>query len=269
MKLSVFPKTSLIARAVAASLGLAVVASLVLDDGLIGRAQAAESTAKGQAGSSDRGGRSTGSSTSGQGGPSADSDAKGPKYGGGGSKPAPGTQGGKPVWAQEGIPSDLELGRLNVARAPAQVFDRQLAEALKTLDPKFYNAVVAIADNTSLSSEQKLAALQELVKQTFTDDTLLRIDSPLQNLALYKDMMLDGKIIAPTATLDAASSTTRLVLLTAVFIGGASDKTVPISTATVEAINKIMSLTLPSSVSAADIAAWAEAVRLAIVEAHG
>ena len=121
----------------------------------------------------------------------------------------------------------------------------------------------------SLSSEQKLAALQDLVKQTFTDDTLLRIDSPLQNLALYKDMMLDGKIIASTATLDAASSATRLVLLTAVFIGGASDKTVPISAATVEAINKIMSLTLPSSVSAADIAAWAEAVRLAIVEAHG
>jgi hypothetical protein len=219
---------------------------------------------KGTGGSSDVGGRG-----SGQGGPSADSDAKGPKYGGAGSKPVPGTQGGKPVWAQEGVPSDLELGRLSVVRAPGQVIDRQTAEALSTLQPAFYNQVIAIADNATLTLEQKVAALQALVKLSFTDTTLVRIDSPLQNLGLYKDLMVDGKIVASTATYDTTSSATRALLLAAVFIGSASDKTITVSTATVDAINKIMALTLPTGLSATDVAGVAEAVRVAIAEAHG
>jgi hypothetical protein len=210
-----------------------------------------------------------GGSGKGQGGPSGDSDAKGPRFGGTGSKPAPGTQGGKPVWAQEGLPSDLELGRLSVVRAPAHVIDRSLAEALATLQPAFYNQVVAIADNPALTLDQKVAALQALVKLTFTDTTLVRIDSPLQNLALYKDLLLDGKIVATAATYDATSSATRALLLAALFVGTASDKTVPVSTATVDAINKIMVLALPVGVSATDVAAVAEAVRQAIAEAHG
>ena len=216
--------------------------------------------------SSDVGGSGSGS---GQGGPSADSDAKGPRFGGTGSKPTPGTQGGKPVWAQEGLPSDLELGRLSVVRAPAHVIDRSLAEALATLQPAFYNQVIAIADNPALTLDQKVAALQALVKLTFTDTTLVRIDSPLQNLALYKDLLLDGKIVATAATYDASSSATRALLLAALFVGTASDKTVPVSTATVDAINKIMVLALPAGVSATDVAAVAEAVRQAIAEAHG
>lgn len=215
-------------------------------------------------GSGDVGGRG-----SGQGGPSADSDAKGPRYGGAGSKPVPGTQGGKPVWAQEGVPSDLELGRLSVVRAPGQVIDRQTAEALSTLQPAFYNQVIAIADNATLTLEQKVAALQALVKLSFTDTTLVRIDSPLQNLGLYKDLMIDGKIVATTATYDTTSSATRALLLAAVFIGSASDKTITVSTATVDAINKIMALTLPTGLSATDVAGVAEAVRVAIAEAHG
>jgi hypothetical protein len=210
-----------------------------------------------------------GGSGSGQGGPSSDSDAKGPRFGGSGSKPTPGTQGGKPVWAQEGLPSDLELGRLSVVRAPAQVIDRSLAEALATLQPAFYNQVIAIADNPALTLEQKVAALQAVVKLSFTDATIVRIDSPLQNLGLYKDLLVDGKIVATTATYDTTSSATRALLLAAVFVGSASDKTVPVSTATVDAINKIMELALPVGVSATDVAAVAEAVRVAIAEAHG
>ncbi|MGA8049749.1 MAG: hypothetical protein WCA09_06185 [Burkholderiales bacterium] len=204
----------------------------------------------------------------GQGGPSGDSDAKGPKYGGAGSAPVPGTQGGKPVWAQEGIPSDLELGRLNVVRAPAHVIDDSLATALAALQPAFYDQVVAIA-NSSLSEADKIAALQTLVKQSFTDTTLVRIDSPLENLGLYKDLLTDGKIVATSATYDTTSNVNAALLLAAVFVGSASDKTIPVSTATVDAITKILQLTLPSGVSADAIAAYAEAVRVAIVEAHG
>ena len=246
----------------------------------MGSSHAQDSTPKGSAGARGgaggeaRGGSkgaATGGSTTtpkGQGGPSSDSDAKGPKFGGDGSKPTPGTQGGKPVWAQEGLPADLELGRLNVARAPAQVIDRSLEEALSTLSPAFYNAVIAIADNTAMSAADKLAALKSLVVLSFTDTTMVRVDSPLQNLGLYKDILADSKIVAPTATFDASTSANRLLLLTAVFVGSASDKTVPVSTATVDALNKIMTLTLPAGVTSAEVAVWAEAVRQAIVVGH-
>jgi len=245
----------------------------------MGSSHAQDSTPKGSAGARGGAGAAgggskgagTGGSTAtpkGQGGPSSDSDAKGPKFGGDGSKPTPGTQGGKPAWAQEGLPADLELGRLNVARAPAQVIDRSLEEALSTLSPAFYNAVIAIADNTAMSAADKLAALKSLVVLSFTDTTMVRVDSPLQNLGLYKDILADSKIVAPTATFDASTSATRLLLLTAVFVGSASDKTVPVSTATVDALNKIMTLTLPAGVTSAEVAVWAEAVRQAIVVGH-
>lgn len=272
---------SKIAIATAASLGMAVSVSNIAPSWLAAiapmpAAHAQSGTPKGQGGpGADRGskgkhGSSTdsGSSGSGQGGPSDDSDAKGPKYGGGGSKPAPGTQGGKPAWAQEGIPSDLELGRLNVARAPSHVLDRSLADALSSMQPTFYNQVLAIADNASLNMDQKVAALQALVKSTFADTSIVMVDSPLQNLALYKDMLTTGQIVSSSGTYD-ANTATRSLLLAAVFIGTASDKTLPVSTATVDAINKIMSLTLPDGVSDVELGAAAEAVRAAISEAHG
>lgn len=275
---------SKISIATAAALGLAAAIGGTAPTWLasvapISSVYAQDGTPKGAGGpSGDRGSRGArgsgagsdaGSSGSGQGGPSADSDAKGPRFGGSGAKPESGTQGGKPVWASEGIPSDLELGRLSVVRAPAHVLDRSLAEALSTLQPSFYNQVIAIADNAGLTMDQKVAALQTLVKLSFTDTTVVRVDSPLQNLGLYKDLLIDGKIVAPAATYDATSSATRALLLAAVFIGSASDKTVPVSTATVDALNKIMSLTLPVGVSATDLGAVAEAVRVAIAEAHG
>ena len=114
------------------------------DDG-VPKGQGGPTGEHGQRGSktpSEVGGRGQG-----QGGPSGDSDAKGPRYGGEGSKPAAGTQGGKPVWAQEGVPSDLELGRLSVVRAPSHVIDQSLASALAALQPAFYDQVVAIANN--------------------------------------------------------------------------------------------------------------------------
>ncbi len=271
-----------IAIATAASLGMVMSVSSTAPNWLaslapISSAHAQSGTPKGAGGpSAERGnkgkrGSSTdaGSSGSGQGGPSADSDAKGPKYGGGGSKPAPGTQGGKPAWAQEGIPSDLELGRLNVARAPSHVLDRSLADALSSMQPAFYNQVLAIADNAALTMDQKVAALQTLVKQTFTDTSVVMVDSPLQNLALYKNLLTTGQIVSSSGTYDASTSATRALLLAAVFIGTASDKTLPVSTATVDAINKIMTLTLPTGVSDAELGAIAEAVRAAIAEAHG
>lgn len=239
----------------------------------VAAAQAAEGTkgAKGAGGpTTDQGKKGSASgSGQGQGGPSADSDAKGPKYGGGGSQPAPGTQGGAPVWAKEGVPSDLELGRLSVVRAPSQVLDRQLAEALNTMSPAFYSAVIAIANDASKDAAAKLAALIALVKQSFTDPTMVRVDSPLQNLALYKDVFVDGIINASAGTISATTYNSALMMM-AVFIGSASDKTITITQATVDAINKIMLLTPAAGApTSAEVSNWAEEVRKAIAEAHG
>jgi hypothetical protein len=204
--------------------------------------------------SSDHGARGTkapsevGGRGQGQGGPDETSDAKGPRYGGAGAKPASGTQGGRPAWAG-GTVDDVELGRLNVARAPSHVLDRSLAEALATLDPALYS----------------LPTLQAVI-DAIKAGTLVRVDSPLANLGLYKDMVLDGTIGDGTKIVVTADN---YVLLAAIFIGGASDKTLPISVETVKAVNTILGLILPATVTEAQIATSAEAVRLAILEAHG
>lgn len=79
-------------------------------------------------------------------------------------------RGGRPVWAQEGLP-EVELGRLNAARAPDFVLDRALIKA-----------------HESLSSGDE------------SD-----IHSPLQNLALYKEAVLSGNLTAAADYLGHAS----------------------------------------------------------------
>ncbi len=190
---------------------------------------------------------------SGQGGPSAESDGQGPKSQAG--KPAEGKKG-KPVWAQEGIPA-VELGRLSVARSPDQVLDRQLAEAVSTIN--------------ALSVEDK-AALVALYDGGISDiiasitpatwDSLVIIDSPLQNLAVLRDLY-DGGTVALSSYLTSPKDD-----LAAVLIGVASDKTLPISRDTVVALNVILNLGLSDS-DITKIAINAEAVRQAVLLAHG
>lgn len=189
-------------------------------------------------------------SGSGQGAPSADSDAKGPRYSGGAST---GSKGGKPTWSQEGIDESVEMGRLNVARSPEKVIDKAAASALATLQA-----------NPALYQLPNLTAVIAAIKSgTLPDGTaIVRIDSPLENLGLYKDLLKDGSIAGFTTTLSTAD-------LAAIFLGGAADKTVPIATATVNNINTILKLPAMSPEQAAAVAASADAVRAAILEAHG
>lgn len=187
----------------------------------------------------------------GSGAPGEDSDAKGPRFSGG---QGDAEHGGKPAWAQEGVPSDVELGRLNVARSPAKVLDRSLAEALATLSvsPDLYQLK---------SLDDVIAAIKS---GTLPDGTaIVRIDSPLENLALYKDLLQDGKIVLP----DGSTFTTTLsdTDLAAIFLGGASDKTVEVTDQTVEALGTILDVTADDPVALAD---KADDVREAIYEAH-
>jgi hypothetical protein len=198
-----------------------------------------------QAGQDKQGGQGTG-----QGGPDPDSDAKGPQAGG----PADtGSSGGKPVWAQEGIP-EVELGRLSVARSPDQVLDRAYNEALATMTPEmidFYNIA---------AGEGGMLALQDALSNEW--DELSLIDSPLQNLALMKDA-LDG-----TSALTSMGVSTDNDTLLAIFLGVASDKTVPISADTVVAVTTILGTAVTGDAATA-LAAEAEAIRIAVLAGHG
>jgi len=161
--------------------------------------------------------------------------------------------GRRPVWAQEGIP-EVELGRLNVSRAPGRVLARAEGEALATYSE-------AMAELYSLDADQAAA----LLSTRFYD--VSRYDSPLQNLALYKDVMTFGDTrlkaidpnVAPASQLD----------LAAIFLGSASDKTIPISEDTVIALNRILGLVELGSDDRSTLATKAETVRAAILAGHG
>lgn len=156
--------------------------------------------------------------------------------------------GGQPVWAQEGIP-EVELGRLNVVRAPGNVLDHAVAEALSNLSS-------AQADNYSLSAEQFAA----LVATDY--DNVDRIDSPLENIGLYRDLMKSGSIppgVNPATTLD----------LAAILFGSASDKTIPVTAERVLAINTILGVPALSDADTQVLANKANAVRAGILTGHG
>ena len=172
------------------------------------------------------------------------------KGGGSGQKPTADSQGGKPVWAQEGIP-EVELGRLSVVRAPSQVIQKAEAEAIASFDPTKSAALY------SMTAE----AFAAHVKANY--DTVVRIDSPLENLGLYKDFLVESKTalpgVTPASKLD----------LAAIFLGSASDKTIAVTADTVTAVTKILGLPDFTAAETAALAAKADAVRAAIEEGHG
>ncbi len=171
-------------------------------------------------------------------------------YGGyrGGDNVEGSLRGGRPPWAQEGIP-EVELGRLNVARAPRHVLDRAGSEALATWQ-------AAMAELYGMSAEDAAA----LLAANYRD--VVRYDSPLQNLALYRDLMTFGGTelaVTPASQLD----------LAAILLGSASDKNIPVSEDTVIALHIILGLDPLSDTERAILAAKAEAVRQGILTGHG
>lgn len=135
-------------------------------------------------------------------------------------------RGQRPVWAQEGIP-DVELGRLNVSRAPSRILARAEDEALAT----YLEEMAALYNLTA-------DAAASLLESSFRD--VSRYDSPLQNLALYKDVMIFGD--TQLREIDSGVVAASQLDLAAIFLGSASDKTIPISEDTVVALNRILGL---------------------------
>jgi hypothetical protein len=193
----------------------------------------------------------------GQRGPSSDSDGT-PHRG----QPAPGERGGRPVWAGDGAIPVVELGRLNVARAPSRVLETRYAELLANwatigvTSMTLGGVTYTVAELYSLPAAQFAALLQSYY------DQITRIDSPLENLGLLRTLYINPTNMLPGVT---PASTNDLA---AIAIASASDKTIPVTNETVIALSTILGLSILAS-DVPTIAAAAELVRLAIVAGHG
>jgi len=251
-------RTSLVLGVSAFAIGVAMlgIASDTPFKGLVGAAIASSHGGGEQTGEGNQGGGNQGGSDGGHddGGhddttdtthdDGEESDGRGPRAG-----QSSDSAGGKPVWAQEGLP-EIELGRLNVARSPEHVLDRSYDEVLANFTPE-------MAEFYSMTLDEAITAL------TTNFDNLSFVDSPLQNLALFKDA-LDG-----TSVLDGLLGVTNTNdTLLAMFLGAASDKTVPITSETAYAVAMILGTELTEAEATA-LAADAEAIRIAILAGHG
>lgn len=139
---------------------------------------------------------------------------------------------------------EVDFGRINEARSPDTVFATQLEDVIVRL---------ATADCTSLDPAGRLVATTDGIT-ALVDDKMLRqvdhldgipaeasvsatIDSPLQNLAIYREMMLKGSIgVDLPGGADPLTSAARA-------LGAASDKAGLINVDLVAYLNQIMELT--------------------------
>lgn len=120
---------------------------------------------------------------------------------------------------------EVDFGRINEARSPESVFAAQMSDVIVNL---------ATADCLSLDPAGRI------VTSNVADDlsvTSGAIDSPLQNMAMYRQLILTGTLQAPlpegAGALDMAARA----------IGAASDKTGLVSIDLIAYLNQIMGLT--------------------------
>ena len=134
-----------------------------------------------------------------------------------------------------GCTQEVDFGRMNNARAPASVFESQLDDVVVNL---------ATADCVSLDPAGRLVTSRVETVEVELDEyvdvvTSGAIDSPLQNLAIYKQLMMYGylgdenfPIVLPASALDTAARG----------LGAASDKGGEVNVDKVAYLNSLMGL---------------------------
>lgn len=135
------------------------------------------------------------------------------------------------VLGYETYTQEVEFGRTNVARSPTTVLEQQLEDAVIKL---------SIADCITRDSAGRLAASTVGADELVTTAT---IDSPLQSLAIYKELMLKGYLGAEGAPLALPGNALDLA---AVGVGAAADKGGKVSVDTVVYLNQFLGLTDPT-----------------------
>lgn len=134
----------------------------------------------------------------------------------------------------------VDFARLSVARAPASVMDKQLADVLVnlstaqclTLDAAG-RVVFSNPDSTDLDKDGNTT---ELVSSA--------VDSPLQNLAIYRALITNGTLGSPTIALPVPFGGYGFLDTAAKSLGAAADKGGKIDMDLVVYLNQIMGLDL-------------------------
>lgn len=246
------------------------------------------STEKGHKGSggSDKGHKGSGGSSTSHGKStivgSSDTDSKGKK----GSTTK--------AWSHDGMVNagvDVELGRLNSSRAPQKVLDQQIFELLKNIAaagqttlieayPLYTGIATLPADdlNTPYDDTTKIGALANSIYLSPT--RVVKVDSPLSNLALFKEVLLKDltttseftkKGDGGSTTLSASTLFTGIVFtkeeLASIFLAVAADKEAGIELGTVKGVNLILGTSL-SETQMQQIATDAAILQEAIVYNH-
>lgn len=149
-----------------------------------------------------------------------------------GGQPIPLDPEGKPV--DESLTVPVELGRLNVSRSGGQVLGGRLEEAVKNLS----GATAVRRDEAG-----RLVFTVGGVEKT--------VDSPLENLAIYRALMTTGSIPGLTDLPGTAfdflvdgRKTPEDMQAAASFLAGAADKYSPIGTDSVAYLNTILQISL-------------------------
>ncbi len=115
---------------------------------------------------------------------------------------------------------EVDFGRMNVARAPEDVLARQLDDVVVKL---------ATADCISLDPAGRLVYTSQDINDADGDGDTLEymtsaVDSPLQNLAIYKEMIVRGELGDPAIELPQPFSAYGILDAAAKGLGAASDK---------------------------------------------
>jgi hypothetical protein len=134
-----------------------------------------------------------------------------------------------------GCTHEVEFGRINEARSSDAVFDSQLEDVVISL---------ATADCRTLDPAGRIVASK--VDDVTLDNLAKTIDSPLQNLAIYRELIMNGSIGAPLPDGAGVMDTAARGL------GAASDKSGAVNVDMVAYLNMIMGLSDPGTTTILD-----------------
>ncbi len=137
----------------------------------------------------------------------------------------------------------VDFSRMSVARSPASVMDKQMADVLVnlstaqciTLDP----AGRLVYSNPDTADVDGDANVTELLSSA--------VDSPLQNLAIYRELITKGALGTPAITLPKPFDGYSMLDTAAKALGAASDKGGKIDIDLVVYLNQILGLDLSTT----------------------
>jgi hypothetical protein len=147
------------------------------------------------------------------------------------------------VVGNETLLQAVDFARMSVARAPASVMDKQMADVLVnlstaqclTLDPAG-RLVYSNPDTADVDGDKNTT---ELVSSA--------VDSPLQNLAIYRELITKGVLGTPAITLPKPFTQYGILDTAAKALGAASDKEGKINIDLVVYLNQILGLDLSTT----------------------